>query len=198
MTKSTLSLLVPTHREDRPLRRALDSVQGQLKRGDEVIVVGDTHDGPLDGVEALVRDFGHPYRYVAYDAGHHCWGHCQLGYGLSLAEGDYYHCSDDDDVWTPDALATFRKMAGSVREPVPFLFRFKSYHGPVFWAQPGLFARNWIGGHCLLGPNKPGKVGKFTCDYAGDFDYVESAVNAYGGPQNAVWIDQIVAVARPA
>lgn len=195
--KATLSLLVPTHREDRPLRRALDSVKDQLRRDDEVIVVGDTHDGPLDGVEALCRDYGPQYRYLSVDAGHHCYGHCQLDAGIAVAKGAYIHCSDDDDVWAPEALATFRKYVKSVRAPVPFLFRFKSYHGPVFWAQPGLFARNWIGGHCLLMPNVPGKVGRFTCAYSGDFDYVESAVNAYGGPTTAVWADHIVAIARP-
>jgi hypothetical protein len=82
-----------------------------------------------------------------------------------------------------------------VSEPVPFLYRFKSWLGPIFWVQPGLFARNWIGGHCLLAPRAG--VGKFTCEYNGDFDYVESTVNAYGGPTQAIWRDDIVALARP-
>lgn len=196
MTRPTLSLLVPTHREDRPLKRCLDSVAGQLARGDEVIVVGDTHDGPLPSVEALVKSYGHQYRYLAVDAGHHCFGHCQLNAGVAIAHGDYVHCNDDDDVWTDDALATFRKMAGAVREPVPFLFRFKSYVGPIFWVQVGLFGRNLIGGHCLLAPRK--QAGTFTCEYSGDFDWLESTVNNFGGPQNAVWREEVVCLARPA
>lgn len=195
MTRPTLSLLVPTHREDRPLRRCLDSVRPQLERGDEVIVVGDTHDGPLPAVEALVKSYGKPYRYVAHDAGYHDFGHSQLNYGISLATGDYIHCNDDDDIWTPDALQAFRKMASHVREPVPFLFRFKSYLGPIFWMQPGLFVRNWIGGHCLLAPRQ--YAGQWGPEYNGDFDWLESTVNNAGGLDSAVWCEAIVAVARP-
>jgi glycosyltransferase involved in cell wall biosynthesis len=196
--RPTLSLIVPTHREDRPLRRCLESVQGQLRRGDEVIVVGDTYDGDLPAVEALVREFGHPYRYVAVNAGHHDWGHSQVNAGIALAQGDYIHVSDDDDVWTPDALTTFRKMASAVRAPVPFLFRFKSYYGPVFWLQPGLFARNFIGGHCLLAPNDPSRLGQWAPEYSGDYDYVEQTVNHYGGAEHVVWCESIVVLARPA
>lgn len=194
--KPTLSLLVPTHREDRPLKRCLDSVAGQLAHSDEVIVVGDTHDGPLPAVEALVKSYGKQYRYLPFDAGHHCYGHCQLDAGIAVARGDYVHCNDDDDVWTDGALAAFRKLAGAVPKPVPFLFRFQSYVGPIFWVQVGLFGRNLIGGHCLLAPRKG--IGSFTCEYSGDFDYVESTVNNFGGPQNAVWREEIVCLARPA
>jgi GT2 family glycosyltransferase len=194
--RATLSLLVPTHREDRPLRRALDSVDKQLKSGDEVIVIGDTHSGSLPGVESLVKSFGPKYRYLAIDAGHHCWGHCQLDAGIATATGDYIHCSDDDDVWTADALETFRRCAAAVREPVPFLFRFKSYHGPVFWVKAGLFQRDWIGGHCLLAPRT--KAGRFACAYNGDFDWLDSTVAQFGGPSAAVWREEIIAIARPA
>lgn len=195
MKRPTLSLLVPTHREDRPLRRALGSIERQLKSGDEVIVVGDTHEGSLPGVEALVKSFGVQYRYLAIDAGHHCYGHCQLDAGIQSARGDYIHCSDDDDVWAEDALATFRRAAQSVPEPVPFLFRFQSYHGPLFWVRAGLFERNLIGGHCLLAPREG--AGRFTCAYNGDFDWVDTTVRNYGGPEQAVWREEIVAIARP-
>lgn len=195
--RPSISLLVPTHREDRPLRRALESVRGQLKGHDEVIVIGDTCEGPLPGVEALVTEFGPRYRYAAHNAGVHDWGHAQLNYGMTLAEGDYIHCSDDDDVWAPGALEMFRAMAGIVSEPTPFLFRFLSYHGLVYWTQQGHFERNWIGGHCLLMPNVKDKLGHFGSEYNGDFDYVESAVNHYGGPAQAIWRDEIVAFARP-
>ena len=196
MKTPTLSLIVPTHREDRPLRRCLDSVAEQLKRHDEVIVVGDTFDGPLPAVEALVQSYGPRYRYVAYDAGCHDFGHSQLNLGISMAQGDYIHCQDDDDVWSPDALQTFRKWGRIAGGPI--LFRFKSWLGPIFWIAPGLFARNWIGGHCLLAPNDSEKLGKWAPEYNGDFDFVEQTVNFYGGPHAVVWSPEIVAVARPA
>lgn len=198
MSEPTLSLIVPTHREDRPLRRCLDSVAGQLGPADEVIVVGDTFDAPLPGVESLVASYGPRYRYVAHDAGCHDYGHSQVNYGLTLATGDYIHLNDDDDVWTSDALAAFRTAIGwQWAEPRPFLFRFQSWVGPVFWAELGHFERNWIGGHCLLFPNDQARIGRFGAQYNGDFDFVEQTVNFYGGHQRAIWMDQVIAVARP-
>lgn len=193
---TTLSLLIPTHREDRPYLRCLQSVAPQLRAGDEVIVVGDTHDGPLPRVERVVESLGWAFKYLAHDAGHHCYGHCQLNAGLAMATGDYYNCNDDDDVWTPDALSLMRRGA----EQFPgraMLFRFRSYMQTVYWDQLGRMERNHIGGHCLVGPNMADKQGAFACDYSGDFEYVQSAVDALGGPQDAVWLTDIVAIARP-
>ena len=191
---TTLSFLVPTHREDRPLARALWSIVPQLEDGDEVIVIGDIHDGPLPGVEALCDEMG--ARYLEHDAGHHCWGHCQVGYGLEHARGQWLHVSDDDDIWTRNAAAYMREAARAWPGR-PLLFRHLSYGGMVFWETEGRLARNHIGGHSLVAPNVPGKVGRWTCDYSGDFDYVASCVAAHGGVDSAVWIDQLVNLARP-
>lgn len=158
--------------------------------------MGDTHDGPLPGVEARVREYGPQFQYLSLDAGHHCFGHHQLDYGISQAQGDYIHCNDDDDVWTPDAVALMRRGV-SVYSGFALLFRFHSYFGLDFWDMAGHFERNYIGGHCLVTPNMPDKVGSWTCDYTGDFDYVESTVEAFGGVQKAIWINEFVARARP-
>lgn len=197
MSRPTLSLVVPTHREDRPLARCLNSVRGQLQRCDEVIVVGDVFDGPLPKVERLVKSLGRHFRYLAIDGGGHDWGHTQLNAGIAQARGDYIHVNDDDDVWAPDALKLFRACAEAVDEPTPFLFRFRHYNGCHYWARRGLLQRDTIGGHCLLAPNIPGRLGAFTSDYNGDFDWIEGTVSHYGGPEAAVWREEIVAVARP-
>ena len=196
----TFSFLVPTHREDRPLRRCLDSIAPQLQEGDEVIVVGDTHTRLLPGVEAVVAAYdAHwpaSFRYLPHDAGHHCYGHCQLNYGLQRARGDYVHCNDDDDVWTPDAVTLMRKGVEAYPKR-PLLFRFRSYMGSVYWEEVGKMERDHIGGHCLVAPNTNGMLGRFTCAYNGDFDWIESTVSAYGGPQQAIWIADIICHARP-
>jgi GT2 family glycosyltransferase len=193
---ASFSFIVPTHREDRPLARCLSSIRDQLDPSDEVIVVGDTHDGPLPGVEARVRDYGPQFRYLSLDAGHHCFGHHQLDYGISQAQGEYIHCNDDDDVWTPDAVAHMRKGV-NLYPQFALLFRFHSYFGIDFWDFAGNMERNHIGGHCLVTPNVPGKVASWTCDYTGDFEYVANTVAAFGGPQKAIWVNEFVARARP-
>jgi len=171
-------------------------VAPQLEPGDEVIVVGDTHDRELPVVERTVASFGEQFKYLAHNAGHHCYGHCQLDAGLAVARGDYYHCNDDDDVWAPGALTLMRRGARFFPDK-PLLFRFKSYFQTVYWDELGRLERNHVGGHCLVAPLVPGKVGKFSCDYSGDFDYVSSAVEAFGGVHEAVWLTDVVAIARP-
>lgn len=197
MRRPTFSFIVPTHREDRPLQRCLESVLPQLGRSDQVLVVGDTHDGPLPAVEALVRSYGPRFRYLAHDAGHHCFGHCQINAALPLAKGRYVHCNDDDDTWAPGAVDAMRSAIAET-PGLPLLFRFRAYWGTSYWQERGLFARDHIGGHCLVAPNVAGKVGRFACQYSGDFDWLASTVAYYGGPEAAVWRDELVAIARPA
>ena len=109
---------------------------------------------------------------------------------------------DDDDVYVPGAVAVMRKAA-TESDGRPLLFRFESYHRGadgermVFWAQRGLLARHYVGGHCLVTPNLPGFVGRFGVTYQGDFDYVESTINLHGGPKVAIWRDEIIVIARP-
>jgi GT2 family glycosyltransferase len=196
--KPTFSFLVPTHREDRPLERCLESIAWQLGSGDEVIVIGDTFNGSLPKVEHLIyRNFDERFRYMEYDAGHSCWGHCQLNAGLAVAMGDWLHVNDDDDVWAPGAVAMMRQAALDSGGR-PMLFRFQSYVGGMHvWLERGRVERNWIGGHCLVTPNIPGKVGRFDCVYSGDFDYIDTTLKLHGGYESALWKDGVVAIARP-
>lgn len=168
----------------------------QLAPDDEVLVIGDTHERELPMVARLVGSYGPNFRYVGYDAGCHDYGHSQLNHGIDLAQGDYIHVNDDDDVWTPTAAVMMRRAIDAVPDR-PHLFRFQSYFGLVFWDQRGVVQRDHIGGHCLLAPNIPGKVGRFGCEYAGDFDMIRSTLDLHGGDESAVWHDDLVAVARP-
>lgn len=197
--RPTISFVVPTHREDRPLPRCLMSIAPQLLPGDEVLVVGDTTDGPLPNVQKTCEIFaerGYNVRYLSYSPGHHDFGHSQVNHGFEHATGDLLQINDDDDIWSRDAAQYIRDAA--IEYPGrPLLFRFVSMVGTIFWEAPGLLARNHIGGHCLVQPNVPGMIGTMAPEYSGDFDMVERCVNAYGGPDSAVWIDKILCHARP-
>lgn len=196
MSKPTITFCVPTHREDRPLKRCLDSLDPQLGPDDSVIIVGDTFDGLLPAVERLVLTYGPRYRYVEHNAGRHSFGHDQINYGLSLADGEWLHVSDDDDIWAPGAVDVMRSAADA-NPGRPILFRFLSYHGIVFWITRGVFAYEQVGGHCLLAPNIPGKVGTWLDHYQGDWSYLESTIALHGGDQSIIWRDEIIVIARP-
>ena len=80
-----LSIIVPTH-DGEGLDTLFASLEGQLRDGDEVLIVGDECDGHLDDVRFLVESAG--FRYLAHNTGHHCWGHCQINEGMIYTRGD--------------------------------------------------------------------------------------------------------------
>src|SRR5262245_49029845 len=94
-----LSIIVPTH-DGEGLDTLFVSLEGQLSDADEVLIVLDTHDS-----EAFVPTFAWAY-VLDYNAGHHCWGHCQINHGMRHATGDYLVFIDDDDCFPDGALDT--------------------------------------------------------------------------------------------
>lgn len=193
-----LTLIVPS--QGRPeLRQCILSVHRQMEEEDNFIVGVDTFEDAEAGdkVEEIVREFDDPrISVVPHDAGHHCWGHCQLNAALDLVEDKHWvGGNDDDDVWLPTALDSMREEIAKLREPRPLLFRFKSYHDTVHWRTAGEFSQGTIGGHCgLFYKAKGHSLGQFTCRYEGDFDYLESTLALQGEP---VWVDKLTALARP-
>lgn len=193
----TISVIVPT--QGKPtLERMLDSVRDQLLPGDEVIVVVDTFEMPhheFQDIRQRAESYGPGFMAFPHDAGHHDWGHSQINYGLTLAEGDYIHANDDDDIYLPGALAVMREAIVAHPGRV-FLFRFRSYlGGMVFWLQPGLVRQGCIGGHCLLQPNLPGKCGQWGAHYEGDYTGIVDTLSRHEEPP--VWVDHVIACQRP-
>jgi hypothetical protein len=74
--------------------------------------------------------------------------------------------------------------------------RFVSWFGPTFWDTPGKAVESHIGGHCAVFPNDE-LLGRFTCRYQGDYDYIRSTLDNWGGDDQAVWVDDVIAIARP-
>jgi hypothetical protein len=201
-----LSVIVPTPGGDRPLWRCLASIAGQGLHpddGDEVIVVGDTHGRPggLPEVAALVAHMareGAPFRSLELDAGHHCFGHCQINRGLEEARpGNWLLFQDDDDIYLPGAFVAVRREVGALPEPRPVMFRFISWFRQVVWGTPEI-ALHQIGGHNLCTPNLPGRVGRWGERYQGDYDFIRSTVDRWPGKDaDVVWKPQVLTLARP-
>lgn len=201
----TLSTIIPTPGQGRPLARCLRSLVEQVLPADEVLVVGDTCDGPLPEVEALVASFGAPFRYIAFDGGRHTWGHEEINRGIELARGDYLTFSDDDDVYAPGAFRLIRRVIAELPEPRPLLFRFQSYWGAAYWSEGcrelngKLVAKqDYIGGHCAVFPNIPERLGRWSERYQGDFDFIRSTLDKWPNKDDdAIWREEVIAIARP-
>lgn len=202
MDYPTLSLIVPT--QGRPtLERTLTSARDQMLDGDECWVVADSYEMAPDYYAAIrerVECFGPRFHFAGLDAGAHQWGHPQIDYGLTLATGDYIVANDDDDRWCPGAFAAIREAATNSPRRL-LLFRFRSYIGGgfVFWHTPGMewVRQGHIGGHSLVMPNIPGKVGRRTSTrYEADFDQIVDAIEKHA-PDEPVFCDFVIAEQRP-
>lgn len=202
MSRPTITAIVPT--QGRPtLERTLDSVRDQLLPGDEVLVVIDTHEMDRDTQTAIgdrIAPYGPQFWVLGHDAERHNWGHSQINHALTCATGDYIVANDDDDIWTPGAFAAIREAAQTFPGRL-LLFRFRSYIGGgfIFWHTPGLewVRQGHIGGHSLVMPNIPGKVGwRTTTRYEADFDQIVDAIQKHA-PDEPVFCDFVIASQRP-
>lgn len=186
-----LSIVVPTP-DGGFLGSLFESMRRQLREGDEVIVVGDTHSDPLDEVREQVEAEGH--RWLELDAGRHAWGHPQINLGIEHATGDYLVFIDDDDAFTLDAFSNIRRAARSLREPVPMMFRFRSLRYGTLWQRKEIEV-GFIGGHEFVVPNIPDRLGRWTDRYEGDFDFIVSTLEKWPA-DSLVWRQEIISVAR--
>jgi len=188
-----LSIIIPTHDGD-GLDRLLASIAPQLADGDEVLIIGDTCDDPLALLAEKIGAMGAPYRFLPYNTGHHCWGHCQLNYGISQATGDYLVFNDDDDIFTPEAFHIIRARIAELPQPRPLMFRFHAARLGRTLPERYEVIESAIGGHCLVTPNIPGKLGAWGERYGGDFDWLVSTLAHW--PEGPAWNDDVIADAR--
>ncbi len=187
----TLSVIVPTP-DGGFLPALFASVRPQIREGDEVVVVGDTHSAPLADVREMVEAEGH--RWLELDAGRHAWGHPQINYGMEHARGDYLVFIDDDDVFAGDAFTNIRRAIRRLHEPRPLMFRFRSMRHGTLWRQK-VVAHAGVGGHEFVVPNIPDRLGEWSDAYEGDFHFMRDTL-AKWPPDSLVWREEIIAIAR--
>jgi glycosyltransferase involved in cell wall biosynthesis len=193
----SLSIIIPTPGRGRPLKRTLRSVASQaVSERDEVLVVGDTTDGPLPEVEALVKDFGPVYRYLDAQSKEHTWGHAEINLGMIEARGDYLVFQDDDDVFVEGAFDAIRAAAAE-HPGAPLMFRFVTRFRTLLWATKEI-KQDWVGGHSFVVPNAKARLAPWTPRYQGDYDHIRGTVDLWPGKDGAVvWREEVIAFARP-
>lgn len=195
-----LSILVPTVGRGN-LPRLLASVKPQLEPLDEVIVLGDEfyesdESAPetwRECVRKQVESLGSQFYYIPAATDHHCWGHCQLNTGMRIARGEFLIFNDDDDIFTPRALSYIR--SGIDMDPFrPALFRYECPNNTGIVWQDRVIKLTNLSGQGFVVPNIPEKLGRWTCAYAGDYDFVVSTLAHY---DRVEWNSDIVARGRP-
>lgn len=95
-----VSVVIPAYNRRELVIRAVESVLGQTRAADEIIVVDD---GSSDGTEAaLAERFGARIRIVTQE---NQGVAAARNHGISLARYDLVAFLDSDDVWRPEKLA---------------------------------------------------------------------------------------------
>ena len=181
-----LSIIVPTA-DGEGLETLFDSLEWQLHASDEVLIVRDTFEGA-----AFVPTFRWA-RVIDHDAGHHCWGHCQINEGMRRAKGNYLVFIDDDDCFPDGALDAIRRAAAEQPTPRPLMFRFWSRRHDRLLPPRREVRESAIGGHAIVVPNVPTRLGMWGERYAGDFDFIVSTLALW--PDGPAWYDDVIACA---
>jgi glycosyltransferase involved in cell wall biosynthesis len=98
MSRLTCTVIVPTFNRARFIGEALDSILGQTRRPDQVIVV---NDGSTDGTLSVLDAYSSRIEVVSKPNGGKA---AAINTAMPLAGGDCVWVFDDDDVALPDAL----------------------------------------------------------------------------------------------
>jgi hypothetical protein len=191
-----LSLVIPT--VGRPeLARTFDSIDHQAHAdGLEVLVVGDTFEGPTDELKAAGRETKkRGYRWLEHDGGEHCVGQPQRQFGMQQAAAPWIAFSADDNILTRDALASIWFTITQLPEPIPILFKVRTWQAGVVWKAENFIVQGNLDADCMVVPNVPEKLGHWPNFYEGDFLFARDTARLWG---RVAWRPDLISLARPA
>jgi glycosyltransferase involved in cell wall biosynthesis len=101
MPPISVTAVLATHNRAHYLTEALDSILGQTRPPEELIVVDD---GSTDDTEGVVKRYGEKVRY--FKQSQNVGKSATLNFGIPLATKSHIWICDDDDVALPDALGS--------------------------------------------------------------------------------------------
>ena len=73
------------------------------------------------------------------------------------------------------------------------MFKFWSRRHNTYLPQGRYIRESAIGGHAMVVPNVPERLGRWECRYAGDYDWIVSTVALW--PSGVAWYDDVIACA---
>lgn len=102
-----VSIIIPTYRRSKYLKRAINSILSQNYNNLEIIVVDDNNPNTEDrkNNQKLMQSFkkyGSKVKFIAHD--HNKNGAAARNTGISIAKGEYITFLDDDDIFLPNRI----------------------------------------------------------------------------------------------
>jgi len=161
-------------------------------------------------IETTILSFNSPLiKYYKFDTGHNCWGHCIINSLILNAKGNFLMFMDDDDMLLPESFSKIREVLKSTYAPLhcsccghkmpmvkaPILFKVFSPKNEAnktsaYWWRTRDVVNGGVGGHNLITPNIPDRLGRFTCIYPGDAAFVTETLNKWGGAVE--WREEVI------
>jgi hypothetical protein len=160
------------------LPATLASIKSQrLIEGDEILLV---HDGEAGAATVAAWDQANlPGQMVVLAAGpHRDWGAAARTSGQSMAKGTHLLWQDDDDWYLPGAFDVIRREIVTAPDEI-LLFRLVYPDGRVLWKDPDIVWKN-VSTQMYVVP-RTARLGTWSPQYWGDFDFLQSTVNANPG-----------------
>lgn len=174
-----LSVILPTTGRE-TLAFAAACASGQLKAGDELIIVG----GGAVGRQVAQAEAAH---WIDHAPGGD-WGGRERMTAMQVARGSHLLFVDDDDALLPEALEEVRE-ALAVAPDRPHIFSMLNIDGRVLPAGR-VVAQGNIGTPQLIAPNVASKLGQWGTRYEGDYDFIVSTLAHY--PDGPIWHDAVI------
>ncbi|MFI3236460.1 MAG: glycosyltransferase family 2 protein [Lachnospiraceae bacterium] len=105
--KDLVSVVIPTYKRDRTLKRAIESVLNQTYEYLEIIVVDDNHKGSIERekVEQIMENYSSDERILYIQNETNLGGSGARNAGIDIAKGMYIAFLDDDDEYYPEKIA---------------------------------------------------------------------------------------------
>lgn len=194
MNDIRLSIIVPT-KGRLTLKNTIMSILPQMTEWDEIIVV---HDGAGDYWPAIpLHEIGGKLTFSRTEVRTNNNGASQRDHGIQLASGTHLMFCDDDDTFTPDALAAAREKIAAYSENV-LVFQMQYAHNKaVLWGHPSLMVCN-VGTPMFVVPRVPGLPlwSEFDKEMnVHDHRWINAVVNRT--KMQPIFIEKVIAIIRP-
>jgi glycosyltransferase involved in cell wall biosynthesis len=182
-----LSVVIPTLGRD-----SLADTLASCADADEIIVVIDEARGKVAMPPFLPARSNVKYLRGSWGV---TGGHAGRVEGIKLATGTHLAFMDDDDVYTPGAIALMKQAACDV----PVIFRMNHYRHGILWRDRRVMFGN-VSTQMYVVPNDPPRLGSWTPhipglpEPGGDYTFMAETVAQMGGP---VWREEVTSVIRP-
>jgi GT2 family glycosyltransferase len=178
-----LSVVIPTLG-----RPSLERTLASCSDADEIVVVLDTAKG--GSLPSLPPNAVSLEGYFGVTG-----GHAGRQAGIQVASQSHLAFMDDDDVYTPGAIALMRNAAADV----PVIFRMDHYNHGVLWREPEIRFGN-VSTQMYVVPNEPARLGTWEPhvpglpEPGGDYTFIKETCEMMGEP---IWREEIISVLRP-